>query len=238
MNLVYEVDFPPSQFWFGTIVTTIQWMAISCSTIFIVSMTFDRFYSIIRPHKAASFNTVKRAKITIFCVTIFSINFNIPHLFTTAVEGRAVPLGRGMDTILGLFYYWFSLVVIFVLPFVLLLIMNSFIIHTLRRGTGSGISTQPTDTQHGNKGKFFAILLLVAFTFLILTTPTFVLTLYVMLVDFGKTAKSLAGFHLFYNVGHKTHFTNCGINFFLYVISGQKFRTDLRILFKRKSRSV
>ena len=170
--------------------------------------------------------------------------FNIPHLFTTAVEGRqAVPLGRGMDKIPELFYYWLSFVVIFVLPFVLLLIMNSFIIHILRRRTHSGISDQPGDTQPGNKIKksemqIFAILLLVAFSFLILSTLTFVFTLYVMLVDFGKTAQSLAGFHLFYNIGHKTHFTNCGINFFLYVISGQKFRTDLRNLFKRKPRSV
>ena len=33
-------------------------------------MTFERFYSIIRPHKAASFNTVKRTKITILIIVI------------------------------------------------------------------------------------------------------------------------------------------------------------------------
>ena len=79
-----------------------------------------------------------------------------------------------------------------------------------------------------------AILLLVAFSFFLLTTPAYVLFLYVDLVDYGKTPKSLAGFHLFYNVAHKTLFTNCGINFFLYVISGKKFRTDLVKLFVKK----
>ena len=47
LNLVNGVDFPSSQFWFGTIITTVQFMAYLCSNLFIVSMTFDRFYSII-----------------------------------------------------------------------------------------------------------------------------------------------------------------------------------------------
>ena len=40
-----------------------------------------------------------------------------------------------------------------------------------------------------------------------------------------------AGFHLFYHVGEKTFYSNNGINFFLYVISGQKFRSDLIKIF-------
>ena len=114
LNVVYFIDFPPNQFWFSTLNTTILWMANLSSTLFILSMTFDRFYSIIRPHKAASFNTVKRAKITTVCIIIFSILVNIPHLFTTALEGRqSVPFGIGMDKILGQFYYWFSFVINF-----------------------------------------------------------------------------------------------------------------------------
>ena len=80
----------------------------------------------------------------------------------------------------------------------------------------------------------FAILLLVTFAFLILTTPTYVLVLYIMFVDYGKSAESFARFYLFYNVGHKTYYTNYGINFFLYIMSGQKFRTDLVKLFVKK----
>ena len=43
----------------------------------------------------------------------------------------------------------------------------------------------------------------------------------------GDTPYYHAGFHLFYQIGD----TNHGINFFLYVISGQKFRSDLINLF-------
>ena len=83
----------------------IQWSAILCSTLSILNMTFGRFYSIIRPHKAASFNTAKRAKITVLCIVVFSIVFNVPHLFTTAVDGhKDVPFGNGIETVQGQMY--------------------------------------------------------------------------------------------------------------------------------------
>ena len=39
-------------------------------------------------------------------------------------------------------------------------------------------------------------------------------------------------YHLVFHISQKSYFTNYGINFFLYVISGQKFRSDLVSLFK------
>ena len=246
---VYEVDFPPSPRWFSSIVTMIQWSAVLCSTLSILNMTFGRLYSIIRPHKAASFNTAKRAKITVFCIVVFSIVFNVPHLFTTAVDGhKDIPFGKGIETVQGQMYYWISFIVNFALPFVLLLTMNSVIIHTLRRRSvlkmtdidvrgqgqsqgqreGQTLKLKRTDVQ------ISATLLLVTFSFLILTTPAYILVLYVFLIDYNESPESFAGFHLFNVIGHSSLFTNCAINFFLYVISGQKFRTDLRRLLKRK----
>ena len=60
------------------------------SSFFILSMTFERFYSIIRPHKATSFNTVKKAKGTILCIVIFIMIFNIPRIFLGKMEGHSV----------------------------------------------------------------------------------------------------------------------------------------------------
>ena len=56
--------------------------------------------------------------------------------------------------------------------------------------------------------------------------------LYTMLFDYTKTSKAFAGYYLFYHIGQKTYYTNNAIIFFLYVISGQKFCTDLRNLFR------
>ena len=210
-------------------------------------MTFDRFYSIIRPHKAASFNTVKRAKTTIGCVVVFSIIFNLPHLFTTTYEGRqSVPFGKGMEYVQGQLYYWLSLFVNFALPFVFLLIMNSVIIHTLRRRSmlkiqhDSSAKESVQNDHHKSKlrtseTQIFAILLLVTFGFLLLTTPAYAFFLYVKFVNYHISAEKFAEFYLFYNFAHKLFYTNYGINFFLYVISGKKFRSDLVKLFLKNS---
>ena len=74
-------------------------------------MTFERFCSIIRPHKAASFNSVKRAKITIVSCILLSALYNCPHLFITAEKGdQCVPYGKPMDKLIGEIYNWFSYV--------------------------------------------------------------------------------------------------------------------------------
>ena len=206
-------------------------------------MTFDRFYSIIRPHKAASFNTIKRAKITIVSIIVISILYNIPHLFISSHEHwECLPYGLAMEKPYGQVYYWLSFVIHYALPFVLLLCMNSVIIHEIKHRSvvqnqiaiisfSQNSNRQPNLKGRNSDRQTFAILLLVTFGFLILTTPGYILFLFIMFVDFLSTPELFAGYYLFWNVAHKLHTTNHGINFFLYVISGQKFRTDLVKLF-------
>ena len=228
---------PPNQHWYCALGTAMAWATCMCSTLFILSMTFDRFYSIIRPHKAASRNTAKRAWVTIVFIVIFSILFNIPSMYTITHNGRTcLPDLRG---ILKEFFWWLCYVVQFVIPFVSLLTMNCVIIHTLRVRSNQNLrfQGQSQGQGHNTKVKFidkqvYVILLLVAFSFFIFVTPLYAFNLYSMLVDYTKTPKTFAGFYLFYNVVHKIYFTNNGINFFLYVMSGQKFRTDLVNLFR------
>ena len=81
LNEIHEVDMPPNQQWHCNISMTMLVVCQYCSTLFILFMTFERFYSIIKPHKAASFNTVNRAKITITCIVCFSSTVCLPNLF-------------------------------------------------------------------------------------------------------------------------------------------------------------
>ena len=234
--MVHNIDMVPNQTWHCVLCNTLMFTSSMCSTLFILSMTFERFYSTIRPHKAASFNTVKRAKFSIVLIVATSIMYNIPHLFITLSVGRqCVPYGKAMETLLGQFHYWLSFMVNFVAPFVLLLIMNSFIIHTIRN-RGTLIHSANNQGQGQIKGQtserqIYIILLLVTFAFLILTTPGYVFLTYVLFYNYTKSAHSFAVYYLLYHIAHKLYNTNCGINFFLYVISGRKFRTDLLRLF-------
>ena len=240
LNAGFNIDIPPDQFRYCAAMMTVVCVTTECSTWFILSMTFERCYSIIRPHKAASFNTVKKAKITIVCIVIICTLYSSPHAFmTTNIGTDCVPFGKG-DRI----YFWLDQVVGFVFPFVSLLIMNSFIIHALRKRSKSLLASQKQDSsQEFNDGQsskmttsekqIIIMLLFVTFGFLILMTPSYGVLLYVTFVDFTKSPKLYVQYLLFFSIGEKTFYTNFGINFYLYVISGHKFRSDLVQLFKQ-----
>ena len=226
---------PPNPLWNCKLHTTTVFTSMMWSTLFILSMTFERFYGIILPHKAASFNTVKRAKMTIMSCVVFSVLFNIPNLFYS-VNNR---VSCSYDTSLPLFYvyYWLTFVFTFLLPFIFLLIMNGVIIHTLRTRSNKNIVKFGSQGHGHNEGQamkmksierqIYITLLLVTFGFLILTTPSKIMPLYVQGFGYGDTPRMFAIFYMFYHLSHKALYTNNGINFLFYVISGQKFRNDL-----------
>ena len=236
------VKWPPGPFWFCTFVCTMNFFGFLCSTLLVVSMTFDRFYNILMPLQAASFNTVKRAKITILCIYLFSLAYNIPQAFL--VDGKTyqcVPYGKVDQIPYSMVYYWTSFVINYALPFILLLSMNSVIIHKIRlRQFGNSLDEGPSESQgqiqprRNSEGQTFAILLLVTFALLILTTPAYIFFIYIQVIDFTASPESFASYFLFYHSSFALQVTNYGINFFLYVISGKKFRTDLMKLFQRK----
>ena len=118
--------------------------------------------------------------------------------------------------------------------------MNSVIIHKIRQRTSGLLSIEEGGNQavgrKSSEAQTFAILLLVTFTLLILTTPAYMFFIYIQVVGFSASPEAFAGYFLNYHASYCLQVTNYGINFFLYVISGKKFRTDLVRLFVRKNK--
>ena len=181
LNTVYLMDMPPDQFSFCAITVFVFYSSFICSTFLLIAMTFEHFYSIIHPHRAASFNTAKRAKVIIACTYTLGIVYSIPLLFVAGNTGRTcIPIRMAYYNILGKIYHWLTEIIIFVFPFISLLIMNNVIIHTLRKRCkqkllgprdqgqteGQGLKIKNSDKQ------IFTILLLVIFAFLFLNIPT------------------------------------------------------------------
>ena len=71
------------------------------------------------------------------------------------------------------------------------------------------------------------MLLLVTTLFLILLIPTYIRFIYLTFLE-RDTPSKYASAMLIYHVTHKLYHSNSGINFFLYCISGRKFRNDLK----------
>ena len=196
-----------------------------CSAHLIIFMTFERFYSIIQPHRAASFNTVKRAKVIIICVFLFGFSYNIPYLFITGNNGRyCIVKNEVAQSIIGRLNFWLHFALSIGIPFLSLIIMNTVIIHTLQRRSQWVTSTSQGQSQ--NEGQVYTTLLLVTFSFLILSTPFYAVHLWVNFTN-GSGPQYIATYQFLYIATQALFFTNNGINFFLYVMSGKKFRTDL-----------
>ena len=153
-----------------------------------------------------------------------------------------------MNFVYGQVYYWCSFTISFALPFVLLLSMNCVIIQTLQKRSSSALRKTEGKGQDQSQGRsarmqsaerqIYITLLLVTFGFLILLTPAYIFYLYQMFYDYDQTPRDFAVFYLYNSISQKTIYTNNGINFFLYVLSGQKFRSDLAGLFKCSKEKV
>ena len=215
------------------------------SNYLLIAMTFERFYSIIKPLKAASVNTVRRARIIIICICLLSLSYCIPYLFISGYIGKVcVSNLTASYSVVGLMYSWMIENVTYLVPFVSLLVMNSVIIHTLRNrlkvigsvGQSEGQSEGQNMKSNHSEKQIVTMLLLVTCVFLILNIPARALKFYRRFVS-GHSAYYHAGLHLFYQIGNKSNVTNHGINFFLYAMSGQKFRTDLKNMFCSKQSS-
>ena len=235
---------PPNQLWYCRLTTIVLLTSSIISVFLITMMTFDRFYSIIRPHKATSFNTMKRAKITIISIITFGIVYNIPHvLITTNNERNCIPYGAILTKPYGQFYFWFTFTIKFLIPYTLLLIWNGIIIHTLYKRSSLFKLDEGQGQVHSqgqmkiSERQIIIMLLLVTFGFITLTIPVNVMgILYQLCGIWAKLPRDMQAIYLFYNVGQKMYYMNFGINFFFYVMSGQKFRTDLVNLFKTKKK--
>ena len=202
-------------------------------SLIIVAMTFDKIFAIRFPHKSASFNTPRRANIVVIVIVIVSVICNLPHFFLTfLVDGTCMPYaGQGIWNQIFMFA---SFLINTVGVFVALIIMNGFIISAVHgrkkvlQNMGDGESKQQRSTER----QITTMLLLVSFLYLILVGPGCIHFVNWLIVPSDCDPLTYANFTLSYNVCQKLFFTNNSINFFLYCISGQKFRNDLFSIFR------
>ena len=208
-------------------------------SLIIVAMTFDKFFAIRFPHKSASFKTLRRAKIVVSIIVLFSIIFNLPQFYVAMlIDGICIPYAR--QDIWNQIFMFISFVFNAVGIFGALIIMNGFIISAVldrrklikRMGDDDKPSSSEAKHQRSTERQITIMLLLVSFLYLILIGPGFIHFLYWLVVPPERDPFTYANFTLSYNICQKLFFTNNSINFFLYCISGPKFRNDLLSLFR------
>ena len=133
-------------------------------------------------------------------------------------------------------YSWLSFVFNAIIPFAMLIHMNYVIAKTVRKGrklferndinTRGGMERRQK-TMKIAENQLTIMLLLVTTLFLILLCPTYFRFIYLVFAN-RDTPLDYAKAMLLFQITAHLYVTNSGINFFLYCISGKKFRDDLK----------
>ena len=232
--------------WFVTAANIHEWHLWECktsayfagfslqlTTYLVIAMTLDKYIAIKWPHRAATYSTPRRVKIIIFTIVTSVVLYNLPKYFTTAVVAGSC-YSSSVKGIFTKIYSWFNIVLNAVIPFTLLIHMNYIIVKTVRNSrkmfkNHSQIATmnKRQRTMKSAENQLTTMLLLVTSLFLILLLPTYIRYIYSAFVS-SDTPSEFATSIFFSEISYKLYFTNSGINFFLYCVSGQKFRNDLK----------
>ena len=206
----------------------------------ILAMTIDKYVAIKWPHRAATYSTARRAKFITTGVFICTLIYNARHIFmTNLVKGTCRPYVVG--GIISIVLTWISLFVNGIIPLSMLIYMNYIIVQTIRNSVKMFRSTSKFEhISHKRMGmetrqnkmksaenQLTVMLLLVTILYLFLQIPGYIRNIYVKFVTQDTPAK-FASSVLFFMLTYTLSITSNGINFFLYCISGNRFRNDLK----------
>ena len=212
----------------------------------VLAMTIDKYVAIKWPHRALSYSTPKRTRIIITGLLIFVLIYNIPHIFLpNVVGGKCLGLGHFLENSIFIkIYTWSTFVLNGLIPLSMLIYMNCVIVKTVRNSrhmfkantatTGTGkvpTRNKGMDTRQramkSAESQLTIMLLLVSTLFIILLLPIYIRLIYVTFVVITSPSEHPSSI-LFFQITYKLLTTNSGINFFLYCVSGRKFRNDLK----------
>ena len=245
--LVYYIkSFFPEQ-WVGLIKYSclissyVVHLATQFGTFAICAMTFDKLVALKYPHKAASFSTTKRTKVIISLLFLFCAIYNIPHFFITKLLLPSRLCVDYMGGNLVTLYCWFTFVINSIMPLCLLTVLNSIMIMSVRKmnkmfgNDRSESNNNKSDHRKSIERQLALISVLVVSAYLLFVIPSYIRCVLNFVIDWQTSPQRYANYVLFYIITADLYFSNSAINFYLYCISGSKFRSDVVNLFNCKT---
>ncbi|XP_048237981.1 growth hormone secretagogue receptor type 1-like [Haliotis rufescens] len=228
----------------------IFYTTIHYDVLLLLSMTAERYVAVSFPLHAHSLITLKKAVIVIVTLAFFSLGVNLHNLFTRSADFDSSKQTTfcGYDGETNKFFVtkvfpWIDSALYCFIPMTSLFVLNFLIIANLKRAAKK--QQNLTHTLKGTAGnrpgqsqrQLTVMLMLVSFAFLFLSAPVAIIIIVQRYAWFPKTPHEVAVFHLVHAIIDNLMYTNHTINFLLYCISGQKFRTELRRLCCSRRRS-
>lgn len=203
----------------------------------LAAMTGERYVIVRFPLQAKDLCTRNKAKITVAIVGIIVIGLNAPNLFLRMLvqdsDGNIICITETVTlhdgTIIPHAFWhlkvfpWIDAMLYSFIPLIVIFILNVLIVHQLKVMR----KTREEMGQHQNNDQdkqITRMLLVVSFSFLILTTPMAVILIAGKYIEVPTGSVEEAILNLLRTVSYLLQSLNHSINFFLYTVSANKFR--------------
>ena len=211
--------------------TYLRYTLPDCAVWVLVILTIERLVGVRWPHHVRRIFTRHRSRISVLVMVLVIGIINIPSIFIATKRLGDTSIHPCMVAHRVLAYKiwpWIDLTIYSLLPFAIMITSIIVMLKTIKQRRrmlcrqGSINSSRGRTTQ-----TMTATLLSVIFVFLLLTAP---------FVIYATILKELHGkididFFLYYYIASYLRYVNNSVNFFLYCLSGQPFRTELKCLF-------
>ena len=251
-------------------------------------MTTDRLIAVTKPLHAARYCTRRRARVVSIMIIIIGGIYSVPHFFSTRLIDNYRCTSYAVDTTVIKVYGFVTSLSNSLLPFVVLMTMNSLIIRaalsrkkellSFKQPNPSRSTANSTDISEVNveiptteeynesylstgevrkkeetsgsmsvgeqqnrnstltdqERQLIVMLLCVSFVFLLLTLPIYIRQMVYQFIDETASPHAYARYVFIYYLTQGLYFTNSSVNFYLYCLTGSKFRADLKSIICKK----
>ncbi|CAH1792943.1 unnamed protein product [Owenia fusiformis] len=216
-----------------------------CSVYIIIAMTFDRYLAVTSPMNVTRYSSISRTWKAIIGIVVVMTAFNIPfHVYsnkvTNKMTGIAICDTFASEDLLAKVYPWLSMALTAILPCVVLVALNAKIVRTLSQASRPDKLKDMGDTLHRFRSyqarQVTRMLVAVSIAFIVLTSPFYIWEVMGTFIYTENNAWSKASRLLVNKTTVMIWLSNNAVNFYIYALTGQKFRRDLKSLFCRGNR--
>ena len=217
----------------------LTYAAIHCSAWILVAVTIERFISVFLPMKSRQICTRHRAIVSMVAIIVFLTALNA-HFFwsytlnTSAQNVTYCEFDIRYEGFAYMTWPWIDAFVASYIPFAVMLVCNVAIISKLINATLMRKSSMNVGRNVSNKmGTLTAMLLTLNLIFLLTTSPIAIFLAFQEHFEVD-TPISKARFELAWYVVLILQHSNSALNFFLYCLSGARFRKEFVALLCRR----
>ena len=198
----------------------------------VIVFTIFRVIAVYLPHKANVYCTRRKAFIAMGVTLFVSCVVNIDSILHVQYSQNSKGKKCSRVKYYKVYTQWVMLVIMSIVPFVVLVIGNIMIIfkivtYSIKRKRMSN------DVNSKDSQSMTAMLISISVLFLVTQVPAIVITIFKQNVDLGNVTKEyIHGFAVTETVFRLLKWSNHGMNFVCYCISGERFRQELFAMVK------